>query len=77
MNLTQLEKSQIRGLVQSPQWKTVERVAKEFMDSVAFANKVRESEWETLKSVLEDEGQLKGVSRLLQELNKIAQQQDA
>ena len=67
------EKSQVRMILQSPQWKTIEALANKFCDEVSYSNKVRDSEWDTLKAVLIDEGQVRGIRKFLQELYKEAQ----
>ena len=70
--INQNEKSQIKALLQSPQWKTVEQVANELCDKVAYDSKVRDTEWDTLKTTLIDEGQVRGIKRLIQELYNLA-----
>lgn len=73
MNLTQGEKIQIRQLLQSPQWKTAELVANQISDEIAYNPKTRDNEWETLKSVLIEEGKIQGIKQFIQELYKLAQ----
>ena len=73
MTLTNQERIQIRQLLQSPQWATAERVANEMCDDVTKDTKLRDTEWETLKTTVYDEGQVNGIKRLIKELYDIAQ----
>ena len=73
MMLTNPERIQIRQLLQTPQWQTAERVANEMCDDLAKDTKLRDTEWETLKTTVYDEGQLSGIKRLIKELYNIAQ----
>ena len=66
--ITSQEKSQIKALIYSPQWKTIERVAELLVAKIQEENPVRDSEYETLKTLLMQEGQKQGIKRLLQEL---------
>lgn len=71
--ITEGEKTQIRQLLQQPQWQTAERVAEEFCQKVLERNSVRETEWETLRELLTREGIVIGVRKFIKELYTIAQ----
>ena len=75
MTLTDLEKSQIRGVIYSPQWGTIRKVAEHLIISFTAENTLKETEWETLRDTLLKEGRAQGVEGFFQEL--IKQTQDA
>ena len=66
--MTKQEQSQIRNLIQSPQWATLERLAQLVVDKIKDDSTIRETEWETLKATVEQEGEVRGIKRLLQEI---------
>ena len=67
------DKSQIKQLLQDPKWQVVENVAKEITQSVKDQSNLRETLWETGKSVAFEEGQIQGINQLLKRLYKEAQ----
>jgi dihydroneopterin aldolase len=66
------ERLQIKQLIQSPQWATLERLANEICETLKESS-VRETEWDTIKATLLQEGQVLGIKKLLQEAYKHAQ----
>lgn len=68
MNLTDIEKSQVRGIIYSPQWKSIEKIAEAVIQKFRGENTLRESEWETLKDTVLKEGKAQGVEQFFQEL---------
>ena len=70
MKLTDLEKSQVRGLVFSPQWKTIEKVAEFVIQNFRGENTLKDTEWETLRDTIMKEGRASGVEQFFQELIK-------
>ena len=71
--LTKNERGQIRQLVQAPQWPTLERVAELKIASIVNEETVKDTEWETLQSVLMKEGRIKGIKELIKELINLSQ----
>ena len=67
------DKSQIKQLLQDPKWQVVENVAKEITQSVKDQSNLKETLWETGKSVAFEEGQIQGINQLLKRLYKEAQ----
>ena len=63
---TQTERNQLQQLISSPQWRTLEMVAKELCDKYNGDTKIRDTEWETLSTTLLNEGKVRGVEQLLQ-----------
>ena len=52
----------------SPQWSAFEHLVKEFTDKIANEALDLAGEWETIKTTLMKEGQLRGIQKLMQEL---------
>ena len=67
-NLTPQEKSQIRHLIQSPQWATIERAAELFITKIRENSPIRDTADETLKETYLQEGQVRGIRDFLQKL---------
>lgn len=68
MKLSDQEKSSIKFLLSSPHWKVIESLAEQIIGKIREDSVIKDSEWETLKSVVDSEGQIKGIRRLFQEL---------
>lgn len=66
--LTEQEKSQIRNTVQSPQWQTIERLAQLLINKIQSEPTIGDSEWDTLRRTVEQQGQVKGINRFIQEI---------
>lgn len=66
--ITSQEKSQIKALIHSPQWATIERVADLLVEKIQEEIQIKDNEWETIKSLLQSEGKKEGIKRFLQEL---------
>ena len=71
--ISQTEKSQIRQILSSPQWQTVELLANTLMAKIREDTPIRDTEWDTLKAVLAQEGKVQGIKEFIQELYKQAQ----
>lgn len=71
--ISTVEKSQIRQLLSSPQWQTLERVANDLMAKIREDTPIRDTEWDTIKALLAQEGKVQGIKELIQELYKLAQ----
>lgn len=66
--LSKPEKQQLKQLLQSPQFPAFERLANELCDKYAYESPVRETEWETLRTTLTNQGMIMGIKKLIQEL---------
>mgnify|MGYP007031185404 CR=1 FL=1 len=66
--LSQQEISGIKQLLNSPYWKTVENVAEQIINKIREEGIIKDNEWETLKTAVNQEGQVQGIRRLFQEL---------
>jgi len=62
------EKQQIRSLVSSPQWQTIERFAQLLQQKIANEPINVDFEWTTVRDCLLREGKINGIRQLLQEL---------
>ena len=70
MKLTELEKSQVRGLTNSPQWTTILKVAEMIIQKFRGENSLKSTEWETLRDTILKEGRAQGVEQFFQELTR-------
>jgi hypothetical protein len=59
--------------MQSQHWSVLEGIMRRIAEQVRQESPVRQSEWESIVAMLEAEGQIKGINRLLQELYALAQ----
>ena len=66
--MTDQEKSAIKNILQSPQWKFVEAVAERIIQNIRNESNLRDSEWETAKATALEEGQVNGIKRFIKEL---------
>lgn len=71
--ISQTERSQIRQLLSSPQWQTLEHIANDLMAKIREDTPIRDTEWDTIKALLAQEGKVQGIKELIQELYKLAQ----
>lgn len=72
MPLTSSEKTQIRQLLQDPRWQTAQRLAELLISNLKENSNMRDSEFETLKATILEEGQIQGIRKFFQELNLAA-----
>ena len=66
--ISKAEKTQIRQLISSPQWRVLELLVKEYCDKIKGDSIVRDTEWGTIQAALMNEGQIRGITNLLQEI---------
>ena len=71
--LTSVEKTQIRQALQTPQWQTVEKLSHDLCDKLKEDDCIRDTEWDTLKTLLQREGKIRGIRWFIQELYNAAQ----
>lgn len=64
----------IKNFLGSKEWEMITQIMANIIADIQAQPKVAETEWETLKNTVDAEGQAKGLTRLAQELHKIAQQ---
>lgn len=68
MSLSNSERTQLRQLLQSPQWGSFEHLMKDLLDKWRDEFGAKDTEWETLRNTLTNEGKIKGVTELSQEI---------
>lgn len=66
------EREQIRSLLRSPQWRTIQDVANEVCAKLKNEAEAKGTEWETISTFLLADGGAKGIIRFMQELGKEA-----
>lgn len=68
MRLQDKQKSALKMLLQSPEWKIVEAIQEEYLRTKALDSSIRETTDETLKETYLKEGRIEGVKQFIQEL---------
>ena len=68
--ISEMEKGQIKAIVQSPQWGAVQHLADDLCRKIQDDKNSRDTEWESLRVMLNSEGQIEGIKRFIQELFK-------
>jgi len=63
--LTELEKSQIRQLTASPQWKTIERLTELYIKNIRENSPIRDTIDGTVIETLMQEGKIRGIRDFL------------
>lgn len=71
--ISQQDKSAIKMLLQSPQWRVAQYVADELIKNYQNQSKLGSTEWETARNVVRDEGRCEGIRNFVQELFKQAE----
>jgi hypothetical protein len=66
--MTPQEKSQIKGMLTSPQWKAVEHIIETMRAEIKEDSCIRVNEFETLKTLFYNEGKRDGLKDLVQRL---------
>lgn len=72
MAISDRDKQNLKQLIFSPQWKVVEQVVEMMCQDIRGRSKITDTEWETLKKILTDEGEERGIKRLMQQINDYA-----
>jgi len=68
--LSDLEKKQLKHIVQSPQWRAVERFAEEIIKKFQDSSSIRDTQWETLKATIEREAFIQAIKTFINEIKK-------
>ena len=71
--ITELEKSQIKQLIFSPQWKAIERIMEMMIKQINDDSPLRDTTDETLKEVYLREGKTRGLRDFIQRLLDLSQ----
>lgn len=64
--ITKGEQDQLRLIIQDPKFRLLERLADETCQKIDGSPLNHETEWETIKSALLREGEVRGIRRLIQ-----------
>ena len=70
--ITEAERSQLKLILQSPQWATVVRLLDVYVQSIRDQSCLRDDLWQTARTVAYNEGQIDGIRKFVQELFKEA-----
>lgn len=75
--LTEAEKSQIRQILGSPQWQMIVRFVELLKIKVKEQPVIGDTEWDTIKNLLINEGRVQGLSEFVQEFFNNANHESA
>lgn len=68
MSLAKTEKTQLRQLMQSPQWGALDHLIRDLIDKAKNGKQAGDTEWDTIRNTLVNEGRERGLTELIQEL---------
>lgn len=68
MSLSKPEKSQLKQLIQTPQFAALDHLIKEMIEKYQDEIGARETEWDTIKITLMNEGRIRGLTELMKEI---------
>lgn len=66
--LTLHQKNQIKYILQDSRWKIIEDFADELCRKIKSNTVIGENQWETIKNLLLQEGEVRGIKRFIKEL---------
>lgn len=66
--LNKKEKDLLRGLIDSETWFLLKRLADEYCLSLKGSSVVKETQWDTIREVLLQDGRASGVKTLMQQI---------
>ena len=74
--ISQAERKQLKALIQSGAWTAVDNFANDYINSIRQRSVVRDTEWNTLKESLTNEGQVRGITSFINSLLEEANRDD-
>lgn len=72
--MTDQDKQTLRSLLFTPHWKVLEQLADEMCREINGRTKVGETEFETVKKAINDEGEQRGIRSVLQRIFDLGNQ---
>lgn len=71
--ISKSEATQLKQLMQSPQWGALENLINSLRDKAKSNKAAADTEWDTIKNVLVNEGRERAYAELIQEMYAIIQ----
>lgn len=65
------EQSYLKDVVHSQAWGIIQRLATLYCDKIKRERIVKDTEWDTIKSALYQEGQIEGIKKFIAELYEL------
>jgi len=62
------QRAQLLQVLQSPSWNVIEVMRKDLCDTIQYESKLQPTEWDTLRKVAYDEGQVAGINGFIKKL---------
>lgn len=72
--MTNQEKITLRKLSLTNEWTMLQKLSEELVSDIRQRPYLQDNEWDTLKSVIGNESEARGVTRLIQEVHKLARE---
>ncbi len=72
--ITEGEKITLKRFLFTQEWKVLEHLIFEMEKDINFRSKIADTEWETVKNTLLNEGEVRGIKRLMQNIIDLASQ---
>lgn len=72
--LSEQDKQKIKSLLFTPTWSVLEQVALDMTNEIRARSKTGDSEWDTARKAVADEGEERGIMKFLQRLLDSGQQ---
>lgn len=72
--MTEQEKITLKKLSLTQEWQVVVRLVETMVDEIQKRPKLQNNEWDSIKSLVGDESEMRGVRRVIQEVYKLARE---
>jgi hypothetical protein len=72
--MTEQEKIILKKLSLTKEWQVVTKLVEDILEEIQHRTKMQDNEWDTIKSVVGDESEMRGVRRVIQEVHKAAKE---
>ena len=66
--ITDNQRQQLKALIQDPKFRTIEDIAEDLSNKIAYEPVIAETEWETLKKAIGNDSEVRGIRRFIQTL---------
>lgn len=71
------QRQQLKQLISSPQWSAIDGLINELIQKYRAESGSRDTEWETIRNTLINEGKIRGLTELTQEIYLQIQQNES
>lgn len=72
--MTPQDKVILKKLSLTTEWEMLKKLSDEMIKEVQSRTKLKDNEWDSLKSLIGDESEVKGLTRLIQRVHELARE---